>query len=256
VITDPSAGRTDVDAKWWPSPDHSGTPVGLGRYARSRVPGWLAPGLRIAPAMTTGAHLLGLPPWSRTHSLTGMCSPASTDHILGMITEVFTPVLVEEEAEDDELDTPSLRSLALNAVDSLRRWLGFNDEQVAELVGIAPRSIPNWRNSGRDPYPSTVRQLFEVHNLLAALVRRLGLPETTVWLAEPVDDGSNRLDLLRAERVDVVLRHASALLFPVLPSGGLRVDDDEDDEVGVTVREDFPKRPTRSRGARASRTLR
>lgn len=256
MITDPSAGRTDVDATWWPSPDHTGTPVGLGRYARSRVLGWLAPGLRIAPGITTGAHLLGLPPWSGTHSHTGMCSPASTDHILGMIADVFPPTVAEEEAEDEKLDAPSLRSLALNAVDSLRRWLGFNDEQVAELVGIAPRSIPNWRNSGRDPYPSTVRRLFEVHNLLAALVRRLGLPETTVWLAEPVDGALNRLDLLRAGRVDTVLRHASRLLFPTPSTGGLRVDDDEDDEVGTTVHEDFPKRPTRSRGARASRNPR
>lgn len=190
---------------------------------------------RVRVTATPGAMLK---PWRRIPpSSTSSVTRTATDEMLLLIGD-----LVADEDEDETLIDPvqpSVRELSLNAVDSLRRWLSLNDEQVAELVGIAHRSIPNWRNKGSHPYPATVRRLFETHNLVASLVRRLGLPETTVWLAQ-VSDGVSRLDALRIDDCrERVLRDAGRLLFPVqIPNRSFDADDDDGDDESYSPRRD------------------
>lgn len=122
------------------------------------------------------------------------------------------------------------RTRALAAFDSLKRWLNLNDGDTAALVGISARSVPNWRNQGQTPYPSTVRRLHETHNLVAALVRHLGLPRTRVWLQAQAPDENSRLESLRSGDVARVTREASSILFPVpRPRTDSAADDDIDD---------------------------
>lgn len=230
MTTQHATGRTDLDRSWLTTHDVlAATPLTSDGFLKSQLLARHPHPAAIADDVTLGAHPLGLPPWEHMHTSTGIFSHAANDLVLSLITRV-SPIQSQQNDLDDDEEGPTIRSLALNAVESLRRWLGFTDEEIAEIAGIAPRSIPNWRNSGRDPYPSTVRQLFEIHNLIAALVRRVGLPETAVWIAEKSHGEDTRLELLRKGKVATVVTDASRILFPAQRATGLRVDDDEDED--------------------------
>ena len=79
--------------------------------------------------------------------------------------------------------TSSPAQAALAAVSDIQRWLAIGQDQVAALAGYAPRSVKNWRE-GMDPYPATVRRLFDLHALLRSLDRAMGTEGARLWLAD------------------------------------------------------------------------
>ena len=109
---------------------------------------------------------------------------------------------------------------ALAAVGRVQKWLSIGQYQVATLAGYAPRSLKNWRE-GMDPYPATVRRLFDLEALLDSLTRKMGVERARLWLADASRDGVSRRDHLSDdEGVRLVISEASDILFerPTVPS--------------------------------------
>lgn len=102
--------------------------------------------------------------------------------------------------------TASSAQSALAAAADIQGWLAIGQDQVAALAGYAPRSVKNWRD-GMEPYPATVRRLFDLHALLGYLVRALGAPGAQLWLAD-----TGNAEVSRRERLadDVGLRSVIA----------------------------------------------
>lgn len=114
-------------------------------------------------------------------------------------------------AVPDARRSPSER--VLDTVRDLTGWLGFTEEQVADAAGYSRRSISNWRK-GIDPYPKTVRGLFELHALVDGLVRAIGLNGTQGWLAAVSSSGEQRMRLIDSQEGRAqLLREAQPLLF-------------------------------------------
>lgn len=90
---------------------------------------------------------------------------------------------------------PTRAQAALTAVSDIQRWLAIGQDQVAELAGYAPRSVKNWRK-GMDPYPTTVRRLFDLHALLRSLDRSIGTDGARLWLAATGQGGVSRRERL------------------------------------------------------------
>lgn len=102
---------------------------------------------------------------------------------------------------------------ALTAVADLTAWLGVTEEQVADTAGFSRRNLSNWR-AGSGTYPKTVRGLFEIHALLAALVRAIGTDRAASWLSLQSAMGSRRRELLASESGRAqLLSEAQHLLF-------------------------------------------
>ncbi|MHB1536213.1 MAG: hypothetical protein ACYC1D_16705 [Acidimicrobiales bacterium] len=117
----------------------------------------------------------------------------------------WKPSVVEE--------APSAAQSALEAVADIQRWLAIGQDQVATLAGYAPRSVKNWRE-GMDPYPSTVRRLFDLHALLGSLTHRIGVEGARLWLADISHTGVRRRDRLADEDgLRSVISEAATTLF-------------------------------------------
>lgn len=118
-------------------------------------------------------------------------------------------------------DYPPLSSgsAALEAVEYIKRLLKMSEIKVADLVDISRNTIRNWRN-GQGAYPSTVRKLFQVKHLIAALDSTMTQNQMSVWLNE-VDDNDPRLSrldrLAQPEGPALVAQQASSFLFPSPP---------------------------------------
>jgi hypothetical protein len=121
--------------------------------------------------------------------------------------------------EPSEPATPSLAQVALAAVSDIQRWLAVGQDQVAALAGYAPRSAKNWRD-GMEPYPATVRRLFDLHALLGSLDRALGTESARLWLADTGSVGVSRRQRLEDDAgLRSVIAEASRTLFepPTVP---------------------------------------
>jgi len=197
------------------------------------------------PALSSGCFA----GWQDLSPVTGAVSTTASEVFLETIGRIAA---MTNEAADTSPAEAGIRELSLGAVDSLRRWLGLTDEQVANLVGIAPRSIPHWRNGAHQPYPATVRRLFEVHNLVAALVRRLGMHEAALWLRQDLE-GISRLDRLSGDGFQAVLADAAPLLFP-RPGRRYSAEDWDDDNDSQPPRPDPEMFKGHVRGARRGRS--
>ncbi len=134
-------------------------------------------------------------------------------------------------------DVPATRSpaqAALGAVTDIQRWLAVGQDQVATLAGYAPRSIKNWRE-GMDPYPATVRRLFDLHALAGSLARAMGTERARLWLADTDDAGVSRRERLADEAgLRAVINEAATMLFEVptvAPLHALDFDEEEAQEV-------------------------
>jgi hypothetical protein len=113
-----------------------------------------------------------------------------------------------------EAAQPSRKQRAISAVTDLQKWLDLSQAAVAKLTGFSPRSLKNWREE-TDPYPSSVRKLFEVHSLLTSLQEELGTDRMRAWLAGPSSKGSPRIVVLHEEDgVVSLVREAHEVLFP------------------------------------------
>jgi hypothetical protein len=131
-------------------------------------------------------------------------------------------------------ESPSPAQTAVAAVADIQRWLAVGQDQVATLAGYAPRSVKNWRE-GMDPYPSTVRRLFDLHALLGSLTERMGVDGARLWLADASHTGVRRRDLIGEDAgLRSVISEASATLFErpnVAPIHALDFDEEIDRDV-------------------------
>jgi hypothetical protein len=142
--------------------------------------------------------------------------------------------------------TPSPAQFALAAVSDIQRWLAVGQDQVAALAGYAPRSVKNWRE-GMDPYPATVRRLFDLHALLGSLTQSMGTEGVRLWLADAGSAGVSRRERLADDAgLRSVISEATTTLFEaptVTPVHAL--DFDEEAERGVAPRPDAFSGPVR-----------
>lgn len=140
----------------------------------------------------------------------------------------------------------SAAQTALAAVADLQRWLAIGQDQVATLAGYAPRSVKNWREH-MDPYPATVRRLFDVHALIGSLTRSMGTEGARLWLADAGKDAVSRRDRLVDDAgLRAVISEAAATLFepPTVP--GLHdLDFDEEGPAAIPRRPDLFSGPVR-----------
>jgi len=142
--------------------------------------------------------------------------------------------------------TKSPAQAALAAVLDIQRWLAIGQDEVAELADFAPRSVKNWRK-GMDPYPATVRRLFDLHALLGALNRYMGTEGARVWLAGADPAGVSRRELLGDDAgLRSVIAEAATRLFetPTVPLLH-DLDFEEADEWGAVPQPDAFSGPVR-----------
>jgi hypothetical protein len=110
---------------------------------------------------------------------------------------------------------------ALSAVGDVSRWLGRSRDEVADICHYSLRASQYWA-TGKQPRPSTVRRLFEVHAFAGSLVERLGRRRARQWLEDRPDGGASRLEALAAsDSIASFIREASPMLFaePTLGEG-------------------------------------
>lgn len=141
--------------------------------------------------------------------------------------------------------TPRAKA-ALAAVFDIEQWLAVGQDQVAVLARYAPRSVKNWRE-GMDPYPATVRRLFDLHALLGSLARAIGVEEARLWLANAGATGVSRLERLGDdEGLRSVIAEASTILFEPPTVASLHaLDFEEEPHVDVAQRPDSISGPVR-----------
>ena len=106
---------------------------------------------------------------------------------------------------------------ALQAVEDLRTRLDLTYDDLAAITGVVKNTIYDWKRTGANPRPSTVRKLWRVHTLVRALVSQLGEMEAVEWLRAGPE---SPLDLLRTGGLEAAELRASRLLFrpPTKPS--------------------------------------
>jgi DNA-binding transcriptional regulator YiaG len=114
----------------------------------------------------------------------------------------------------------AIRQRALDAIGELRGVLLASESGVAEIAGIDRNTVRTWRKGERDPYPATVRPLFELQSLVR-IVEALGYPGgARAWLSGTGPQGATRLDVLhRPGGVDVLAAELRPEFFTTaLPS--------------------------------------
>jgi transcriptional regulator with XRE-family HTH domain len=154
------------------------------------------------------------------------------------------------EPEGAEATGESDEPRAVRAVRELCNLLELTEAELADLVGFSVRSIANWRQ-GRQPYPATVRNLYQVHAIVESLVNTLGVGTARLWLSTQVD-GTSRLELLQDEDgLSKVLEEAAHLLYE-RPERERRVGAESEeraieDEFDIAPRPELMKSSLRSR---------
>lgn len=151
--------------------------------------------------------------------------------IYNLVDDTLTelaPVVPGGSAEPDA----GLRGRVLTAIDDIRAALEIAESAAANLVGVARNTLASWRRGEREPYPSTVRTVFEVHSLVNA-ARALYGDDTLAWFHGRIGDRT-RLELLSEPGgISTVTADLRTSLFPRRPSRPLVDDDTQDaDDVG------------------------
>ncbi len=122
-----------------------------------------------------------------TYGFTSTQLSESREFLLGHALDESTV----DEAGDD------LRRRTLAAIGELRSALLASETGVAAIVGIDRNTVRSWRRDERDPYPATVRQLFELQSLVR-VVDALEFPGgARAWLYGEGPQGATRLDVLK-----------------------------------------------------------
>lgn len=99
---------------------------------------------------------------------------------------------------------------ALDALTAIQELLGLSIESAAASVGIGRTTPMDWRRTGRQPRPSTVKQLWRLYGVAMGLKEALGVTGTMSWLR--VGEVSP-LSLLEAGDMDGFERAASRASF-------------------------------------------
>ncbi len=111
---------------------------------------------------------------------------------------------------------PDESHTALRAFAELKRWLWLSDEETADVAEIG-RTTPYAWQRGTVPRPSTVRQLYELHGIIAAVARRHGERGLQEWLNEPHPEAGTPLAALREGDVETFRKRSRDELFSESP---------------------------------------
>jgi hypothetical protein len=107
-------------------------------------------------------------------------------------------------AHSTRISPTSRRDQALEATEDLISWLGLTYDDIARIAKVAKGTIFNWRRTGAEPRPHTVRRLLQVHTLLELVARRLGIQGVRRWVRSGSPSPLELLlqgDLEAAERI-------------------------------------------------------
>ena len=116
---------------------------------------------------------------------------------LGSVGRVTETPIMEDEAQHDAAAAEEPKPV--RAVRQLCEWLDLPEAGVADIADFAVRSVANWR-AGRQPYPATVRRLYQIHAFVRSLVKTMGGDRARLWITEPaVPGGVKRVELLRTD---------------------------------------------------------
>lgn len=135
------------------------------------------------------------------------------------------------------------RGQVLRAVDEIEEVLGLSETATAGIIGIARNTLASWRKKERDPYPATVRNIFEVQSVVAAATALFGVDDARSWFAGRSDTDKVRRDLLGSrEGIDFLTTEMRSSIFrgapSVLPLPD-EFDEDVNDKHGVYSSEAF-----------------
>jgi transcriptional regulator with XRE-family HTH domain len=159
--------------------------------------------------------------WGQASGEPAVARPKSTSTIS------FVPVFVspsETTVVAGEPERTTGPNPALVAFRELKDWLGISYEETAEVSGIGRTTPYSWER-GRVPRASTVRALYELRELVAALLRVLGEGRLREWLNQAEEDGRTPLGLLLSGTLEEFRSRAQSILFPIRrerPSAGVR----------------------------------
>lgn len=138
--------------------------------------------------------------------------------------------------------TPVLHQ-ALEDVSELRDWLHLTQDEVAELVGIAPRTLYYWQaRPETDPHGSKLRRLHEVHALIDGLQKAIGRDGAATWLNEPSETGGSRLAALFGGDIAGVMREARTMLFIAAPRASDHPGEEVDDQAPALLVKPAPEK--------------
>jgi hypothetical protein len=99
---------------------------------------------------------------------------------------------------------------AYEAFKDLGRWLGADDGEVADMVGIGRTTPYTWKRDRREPRAATAQGIYEHHATLESLHRRLGTSGLRRWLNEGIP---TRRDTFLAGGIERLEMDIHTLLF-------------------------------------------
>jgi transcriptional regulator with XRE-family HTH domain len=184
---------------------------------------------------------VALPPRRPTHVRTLRVVDAVTSELDDVLAEAFAELDLTPLSSDtgrrwlprltaaEGPGAGAVRERALAAIADIRSILTMSDAATAQLVGVSRNTLASWRRGERDPYPATVRRLFEIHAVVSAASALLGT-EASAWFSSHVD-AESRLSVLASSdgpaRLATELRQA---LFAATPRSTLPTADEFEEE--------------------------
>lgn len=137
------------------------------------------------------------------------------------------------------------------ACKDLASWLGINDEDVAEIIGVGRTTLYSWKR-GVPPRRSrtAIRKLYQFHAIVRSLRDRLGAQQLRAW----VNSSSPRpMELLEQGSLDDFERLADRIVFPrdEMPAQSIGAAEPPPAPVEMPTAADAPKK--RSSRVRSSR---
>ncbi len=190
--------------------------------------------------------------------LTGQSGIDILDQMCFFVSAEPTSPISNIQAAVPAPEAPAVKSpaqAALAAVCDIQEWLALGQDEVAELAGFAPRSVKNWRE-GMDPYPATVRRLFDLHALLGSLKQSMGRDRMRLWLDDSGAPGVSRRERLRENAgLRSVIAEAATMLFEAPAVAPLQsLDFEEEVQLDLASRSEAFSGPVRRVGRRPRST--
>lgn len=163
-------------------------------------------------ALAFRRNVAGLATLRRLDAVTDMIDDALRPADEGTPLPVDIGWLLHLPPHASKVSEEGLRESALHAIDEIRAALALSESVTAAVTGVARNTLASWRRRERNPYPATVRRLFEVHSLVMAAQALHGPTDARRWFYGTSPDGRARRDVLRmpdgVESLASELRHS------------------------------------------------
>jgi len=96
----------------------------------------------------------------------------------GVTTGDFQP---ESQAATVPDETAESEDFATDCVNDLSRWLDITKRDLVAALGIPASTFYSWRARSSRPRPKNTRLLYQVHGMVAMVVRKLGARGAREW---------------------------------------------------------------------------